>query len=110
MEPANGVTDIRSALASEGVEASPSPALLEGFEQPRDGFRASIWAGGSFEHWDWDGWRAAATAMAAGLREKGVQPGSRVACVLTNCPAACAAVPAIWLAGGTVLSLPTIAR
>jgi len=48
--------------------------------------------------------------MAAGLRDRGVQPGSRVACVLTNCPAACAAVPAIWLAGGTVLSLPTIAR
>jgi len=48
--------------------------------------------------------------MAAGLRKIGVEPGSRVACVLTNCPACCAAVPAVWLTGGTVLSLPTIAR
>lgn len=87
-----------------------SISLFEGFERPREGFRASIWAGDDFEHWDWDHWRAEASSMAAGLRALGVEPGSRVACVLTNCPACCAAVPAVWLAGGTVLSLPTIAR
>jgi fatty-acyl-CoA synthase len=84
--------------------------LLEGFERPRDGFRASIWAGNGFEHWDWDRWRAEASSMAAGLRAIGVKPGSRVACILTNSPAASTVVPAVWLAGGTVLSLPTVAR
>lgn len=90
--------------------SSSEPSLFGRFEQPRDGFRASIWNGDTYEHWDWDRWRAEASSMAAGLRAIGVERGSRVACVLTNCPAACALVPAVWLAGGTALSLPTIAR
>lgn len=93
-----------------GGRSSSGPSLFAGFEQPRDGFRVSIWNGDTYEHWDWDGWRAEASSMAAGLRAIGVERGSRVACVLTNCPAACALVPAVWLAGGTILSLPTIAR
>lgn len=91
-------------------EPSSGPSLFESFDQPRDGFRALIWGGDGFEDWDWGQWRAEASSMAAGLRALGVEPGSRVACVLTNSPAVCAAVPAVWLAGGVVLSLPTIAR
>jgi fatty-acyl-CoA synthase len=47
---------------------------------------------------------------AASLRGRGVERGTRVACVLTNTPETCAAVLGIWLAGGVVVSLPVIAR
>jgi fatty-acyl-CoA synthase len=108
--PANELVQTSAPVTAAGGGAGPAPTLLEGFDRPRQNFRASIWAGDRFEHWDWDEWRSEASSLAAGLRAVGVEPGSKVACVLTNCPAACALVPAVWLAGGTVLSLPTIAR
>jgi acyl-CoA synthetase (AMP-forming)/AMP-acid ligase II len=97
-------------LVGKSVAEGEAPSLFAGFERPREGFHASIWSDDGFVRWDWDDWRREATAMAAGLRALDVEPGSRVACVLTNCPACCAVVPAIWLTGATVLSLPTIAR
>lgn len=98
------------ALTSDKQRGSGAPSLFDDFDLPRPGFRASLWDGEGFEDWDWDRWRAEASAAAAGLRAIGVGPGSRVACILTNCPICCAVVPGIWLAGGTLLSLPTIAR
>ena len=47
---------------------------------------------------------------AAGLARRGVEPGTRVACIITNSPQACASVTGIWLAGGVVVSVPIIAR
>jgi acyl-CoA synthetase (AMP-forming)/AMP-acid ligase II len=88
-----------------------APGLFDAFDSPRHAsFRLSIWDGDGFAEWTWDDWRSKACRAGAALRGLGIGSGSRVACILTNVPAACAAVPGIWLAGGTVLSLPTIAR
>src|SRR6202012_1734260 len=47
---------------------------------------------------------------AGALRALGVGPGSPVGCVLTNASVVCSTVLAIWLAGGRVVSLPTLSR
>lgn len=70
----------------------------------------SVWDGAAFVEWTWDDWRSAALGVAAGLRRLGVEDGERVACVLTNSPQSCAWVLGTWLAGGTVVSMPAIAR
>ena len=58
----------------------------------------------------WGGLVNQATRSAAGLRRLGVGPGTAVACVLTNSFDVCAGLFGIWLAGGTVISLPTPGR
>jgi fatty-acyl-CoA synthase len=51
-----------------------------------------------------------ARRVAAGLRKRGVRPGSTVAAVITNAPSAMAGALGIGSAGATVASLPIIAR
>jgi acyl-CoA synthetase (AMP-forming)/AMP-acid ligase II len=68
------------------------------------------WEGDRFASWSWDGWRARALELAGGLRALGVRPGDRVAALLVNSADACAAVLGVWMAGGCLLSMPTIAR
>lgn len=51
-----------------------------------------------------------AERMTAGLRAAGVQPGTRVASVLTNTPEAVRGILGTWLAGGALASLPVPAR
>lgn len=51
-----------------------------------------------------------ALRFAAALREYGVESGDRVACILTNSFQVAVAIPGIWFAGATLVSLPTIAR
>jgi acyl-CoA synthetase (AMP-forming)/AMP-acid ligase II len=58
----------------------------------------------------WDDLRRRAHQSAGALARLGVEPGDRVACIFTNTAEACIAVWGIWLAGATVVSLPTIAR
>jgi acyl-CoA synthetase (AMP-forming)/AMP-acid ligase II len=70
--------------------------------------------------WEWDGaefregsWRRlveAARGIAASLRKRGVGRGSIVPAVLTNGPDVTPAFMGIWMAGGTIASLPIIAR
>lgn len=70
--------------------------------------------------WQWDGARfrrrtysegvAEARHAAAGLRKRGVRPGSVVAMVITNGPDAIACVGGAWFAGAGVASLPIISR
>jgi fatty-acyl-CoA synthase len=60
--------------------------------------------------WSWDDWRGRSLRVTAGLRELGVRPGERVACLLTNTPDVCASVLGVWLAGGCLLSLPLPGR
>ncbi|PXX54891.1 acyl-CoA synthetase (AMP-forming)/AMP-acid ligase II [Nocardia tenerifensis] len=48
--------------------------------------------------------------MTAGLRRRGVAPGTRVASVLTNGSDVVSGVLGIWLAGGAVASLPVPSR
>ncbi len=86
-------------------------SLWDPLHQARgDGPLLSAWSDGAFDPWTWDEWRAQALRFAAGLRERGVRPGERVACLLTNGHDACAAVLGTWLAGGCLVSVPTIAR
>jgi fatty-acyl-CoA synthase len=70
----------------------------------------SVWQRGRFVEVTWDQWRSGAQRSAARLRLMGVNRDSRVACVLTNAPSVCTGVIGIWLAGGCVVSLPTIGR
>jgi fatty-acyl-CoA synthase len=58
----------------------------------------------------WDQWRDRSAQAAGGLRRRGVSPGDRVACILSNVPAACEGLPGVWMAGATVVSMPMIAR
>ncbi len=63
-----------------------------------------------FHRTTWAALLEQATRSAAGLRNLGVGPGVPVACVLTNSFDVCAGLLGIWLAGGTVISLPTPGR
>ena len=74
----------------------------------------------SRDTWQWDGTRfrrrtygdgvAQARHAAAGLRKRGVRPGSVVAMVITNGPDAITCVGGAWFAGASVASLPIISR
>lgn len=68
------------------------------------------WRESLFESATWDDLRQAGQRAAAGVRQAGVEPNSFVPCVLTNSFAVAAGVLGVWLAGGIVVSLPTIAR
>jgi fatty-acyl-CoA synthase len=65
---------------------------------------------GQLEASPWSDVVADAHTMATALRRLGVAPGTRVATVLTNSPAAVRGLLAVWLAGGVVASLPVPAR
>ena len=86
-------------------------ALWRPLEENRaPGPHLQVWSGKNYQAHTWDDWRAAAEAIARGLRRTGIGPGSRVAAVLTNGFAACAAVLGSWLDGATLVSLPTRPR
>jgi fatty-acyl-CoA synthase len=68
------------------------------------------WSGKAYEPFTWDDWRRGAERSAAGLQARGIQPGSSVAAVLTNSFDVCSAVIGAWIAGVTLLSLPTPRR
>jgi len=68
------------------------------------------WTGERFETASWADVVADARRAAATLRRLGVGPGTRVASVLSNSPAAVRGVLGVWLAGGTLASLPVPAR
>jgi fatty-acyl-CoA synthase len=72
--------------------------------------RLRVFRDGRFEELSATQWLHAAERAAGSLRASGVERGSRVACILSNCPSACVAVFGVWFAGGTLLSLPTISR
>jgi fatty-acyl-CoA synthase len=84
--------------------------IWEAFEQPgEDRAQLLCWEGG-YRSITRNQWRRGTERSAAGLRALGVQPGARVAAVLTNSSAACNAILGAWLAGATLLSLPTMRR
>jgi acyl-CoA synthetase (AMP-forming)/AMP-acid ligase II len=86
-------------------------SLFDVLDEPRPGREhLSVWNGSDFTTLTWDDWRARGAAAAGRLRQLGVRPGSRVGCLLTNRPEVCAGVLGVWMAGGTVVSMPVIAR
>ncbi len=74
------------------------------------GHRLHTWEGDGFVATTWGELAREAERKAGGLREFGVGDGSKVACVLTNSRDVCASILGVWLAGGTVVSLPVPAR
>jgi fatty-acyl-CoA synthase len=93
------------------ASVSEAPNLWERLEEQRPTVaQLSVWRGSHFVDWTWDDWRNAAVRTAAGLRRRGIEAGSRVACVLTNSIEACSTVLGIWMAGGTIVSMPAMAR
>jgi fatty-acyl-CoA synthase len=68
------------------------------------------WSGHRFEAAPWSEVVRDAEAMTAGLRRAGVRPGATVATVLTNNGQVVRGFMAVWLAGGTIASLPVPAR
>ncbi|MGW3964186.1 AMP-binding protein [Amycolatopsis sp. NPDC005003] len=74
------------------------------------GAKLHCWTGAAFVTATWAEVVRDAERMTAGLRRHGVRPGARVAAVLTNSPSAVRGVLAVWLAGGTLASLPVPAR
>ena len=68
------------------------------------------WVGDRYEASPWSEVVRDAEQMTAGLRRAGVRPGTAVAAVLTNTPLAVRGLLGVWLAGGTLASLPIPAR
>lgn len=68
------------------------------------------WEGKRYSAAPWRDVVADADQMTAGLRRIGVRPGTAVAAVLANTPLAVRGVLGVWLAGGTLASLPVAAR
>jgi fatty-acyl-CoA synthase len=72
--------------------------------------KVSTWQDGGFRRRTWSDLVTSAEGIAAGLRRRGVEPGSRVGCVLTNSFEVYAGILGIWWAGAVLLSYPTPAR
>lgn len=68
------------------------------------------WQGDGYVAHPWNEIVRDAERMTAGLRRAGVEPGTRVATVLTNAPQVVRGILGVWLAGGVVASLPVPAR
>lgn len=68
------------------------------------------WTGDRYDTASWEAVIRDSEAMTAGLRRIGVRRGTRVATVMTNTPHAVRGLLGVWLAGGTVASLPVAAR
>jgi acyl-CoA synthetase (AMP-forming)/AMP-acid ligase II len=68
------------------------------------------WTGERFERQRFDDVLQTARHVAAGLRRRGVGPGSVVPAVITNMPDATAGYVGIWAAGAAIASLPIPAR
>ncbi len=85
--------------------------IWEAYETARDdGPFVHIWEGDAYVPRTWDYWRTQAGRVAVGLRRRGITPGTRVAAVLTNTADVGCAVIGTWLAGATLVSLPTPRR
>jgi acyl-CoA synthetase (AMP-forming)/AMP-acid ligase II len=76
------------------------------------GRRTSLhcWTASRYEGAPWDRVVRDAENMTAGLRNAGVQPGSRVAAILGNTGHAARGLLGVWLAGGVLASFPLPSR
>ncbi|MBW1602234.1 AMP-binding protein [Streptomyces sp. JJ66] len=90
--------------------AAPHPGLWEALLSRTGRGTLHAWQDTAFTHTPWRDVVAEAHTMAAALRSAGVGPGTRVGAVLTNTPEAVRGLLAVWIAGGTVASLPLPAR
>lgn len=88
-----------------------SALLWEPYDGPdARGPRLHVRDGNGFRGVTHHEWNATALRVAGNLRRRGVGARTYVGCLLTNTFDVCAAVPGTWLAGGVVVSLPTLSR
>ena len=114
----HGNAELHDNAEREAIEHTAQPrrapasnAIWQAYETAGDTQpQLYSWRTGGYVPHTWDDWRRAAERAANGLRSLGIGPGARVAAVLTNTFEVCAAVPGTWLAGATLLSLPTLRR
>lgn len=84
--------------------------LWESLTTSRPEAEVRCWDGKTLRPTTWDEFVRTAAEVTAGLRQRGIERGRRVACILTNTPEVLASTLGIWGAGATVASVPTIAR
>lgn len=88
-----------------------TPSLRRALEAPFGTEPAlRLWSGGEYRAVTREEWVAHAIRVARGLRLHGVEPGDRVAAILTNTLEGCALAPACWWSGSSLVSLPVPAR
>lgn len=77
-----------------------------------DAHRPDLWLleGNEFTRRSWDQRQREAARVVTGLRALGIERGDRVCCLLTNSHPAAAGLLGGWLAGATMVSLPTLSR
>jgi fatty-acyl-CoA synthase len=68
------------------------------------------WDGDDFRRTTWEGLVSDSRRVAAGLRKRGIGPGSIVPAILSNGPDVSPGYMGVWFAGATIASLPIIAR
>jgi fatty-acyl-CoA synthase len=110
--PADPSASAGNRSANGGNRSGSAGNLWDALTAGRARARATLhqWVDSGFTATDWDDVVRDAERMTAGLRRAGVEPGSRVATVLTNTPQAVRGILATWLAGGTIASFPVPAR
>ena len=84
-------------------------ALTGGMGWSHDG-AFYCWTDNRYERTLWDEVTRDSERMTRGMRDAGVEPGARVATILTNTPATVRGLLGAWLAGGAIASLPVPAR
>lgn len=85
--------------------------IWQAFDRPgSDAPHLHCWEGDGYNAISWDEWRRGAERAAGGLQSLGIRPGSRIGAVLTNAGPVCHAILGAWMAGATLLSLPTLRR
>lgn len=84
-------------------------ALTGGIGWSHDG-ALYCWDGNGYRRTLWDDVTRDAERMTRGMRDAGVEPGTRVASILTNTDGTIRGLLGTWLAGGAIASLPVPAR
>jgi fatty-acyl-CoA synthase len=97
--------------AADPGRVSTTDPVWAAMGRPGDGRpHLHCWDGARYQPVTWDEWRRGSERSAAALGALGVRPGDRVAAVLTNTADVCNAILGAWLAGATLISLPTPRR
>jgi fatty-acyl-CoA synthase len=96
---------------AERIGGAGASRIRDALLAPQDGRQAlHVWTPDGIRSFSRPAWHELARRIAVGIRARGLQAGAPVAAVLTNTPEACALVPACWMAGHPVHSLPSIGR
>lgn len=99
-------------MTSKGSASAPQDqtSLWDPFGRADRRDLLRLWADDRFVAQSWAEWWRQGASVAGSLRRRGLARGERVACVITNDLASLNTVLGVWMAGGTLVSLPVPAR